>query len=178
MIETERLLLRPLQQDDVDAMLGVLGDPAVAASFSLPALNHDRVAQWVTQRPEHIRKYGYGLCVVILKATGEVIGDCGVEWKDIDGERLLELGYDVRSDHWHRGYATEAATAVRDYAFSVLGMEQLISLIRVGNAASRRVAERNGMRLARVVPGRHHTGTNWVYRIERSEWAARSGSEG
>lgn len=55
------------------------------------------------------------------------------------------MGYDFRSDHWHHGYATEAATAVRDYALRDLGLSHVISLIRVTNEPSRRVAERIGM---------------------------------
>ena len=66
----------------------------------------------------------------------------------MDDMNAAELGYDFRSDFWNQGYATEAACAVRDYAFNVLGLPQLISLIRVGNLASKRVAEKVGMILA------------------------------
>jgi RimJ/RimL family protein N-acetyltransferase len=58
---------------------------------------------------------------------------------------VVELGYDFRSDYWSRGFATEAAMAVRDYALDVLKLPGLISLIRVGNEASRRVSEKIGM---------------------------------
>jgi RimJ/RimL family protein N-acetyltransferase len=82
---------------------------------------------------------------VILKADGTLIGDCGLEVMEIEGEQVAELGYDFRSDYWHQGYATEAAIAVRDYAFQTLALSRLISLIRIGNMASRRVAEKVGM---------------------------------
>ncbi|HSJ85922.1 MAG TPA: GNAT family N-acetyltransferase, partial [Anaerolineales bacterium] len=82
---------------------------------------------------------------ILLKETRELIGDCGLEQMEDVG---AELGYDFRSDFWNRGYATEAASAVRDYAFDVLHLPQLISLIRVGNLASQRVAEKVGMLLA------------------------------
>jgi len=65
----------------------------------------------------------------------------------VDGEQTAELGYDFRSDYWNQGFATEAAAAVRDYAFNVLQLPRLISLIRVGNEASRRVSEKIGMGL-------------------------------
>jgi RimJ/RimL family protein N-acetyltransferase len=64
---------------------------------------------------------------------------------EVAGQSIAELGYDFRSDYWNQGYATEAALAVRDYAFDVLQLPQLISLIRVGNLASKRVAEKVGM---------------------------------
>jgi RimJ/RimL family protein N-acetyltransferase len=86
---------------------------------------------------------------VILKKTGELIGDCGLE--QMKGMGAAELGYDFRSAFWNQGYATEAAMAVRDYAFGVLRLPQLISLIRVGNLASKRVAEKVGMTLAEEI---------------------------
>jgi RimJ/RimL family protein N-acetyltransferase len=84
---------------------------------------------------------------VLLKETGELIGNCGLEQMEVNGVQAAELGYDFRSKFWNRGFATEAATAVRDYAFSVLRLPILISLIRVGNPASKRVAEKVGMTL-------------------------------
>jgi len=81
------------------------------------------------------------------KDSRKLIGDCGLEWKEVQGASLPELGYDFHSDYWHQGLATEAATAVRDYAFGELDLPRLVSLIRVGNEASRRVAERVGMEL-------------------------------
>ena len=63
----------------------------------------------------------------------------------VAGESAAELGYDFRSDAWGQGFATEAACAVRDYAFKVVRLPQLISLIRAGNLASKRVAEKVGM---------------------------------
>ena len=66
----------------------------------------------------------------------------------MEDQGAAELGYDFRSDFWNRGYATEAACAVRDYAFDVLSLPRLISLIRVGNLPSKRVAEKVGMILA------------------------------
>jgi RimJ/RimL family protein N-acetyltransferase len=69
-----------------------------------------------------------------------------LEHLDNGHAREAELGYDLRSDYWNRGLATEAATAVRDHAATVLGLERLVSLIRQGNTASRRVAEKVGLR--------------------------------
>ena len=79
--------------------------------------------------------------------------------------RVAELGYDLRSDYWNQGLATEAAAAVRDYAFNELQLPRLISLIRVGNMASKRVAEKTGMSLTEEVylHGIHY----WRYEIQR-----------
>lgn len=64
---------------------------------------------------------------------------------DEEGVAVAELGYDFRSDYWNQGYATEAAIAVRNYAFNILRLPRLISLIRVKNMASQRMAVKVGM---------------------------------
>ena len=130
-----------MRAEDREGLLGVFGDPRVMASFGVPPFAAAEMDRWIERNLEHQRTYGYGLFTVILRADGAVIGDCGLEHIDLG----RELGYDLRSAHWGRGLATEAATAVRDFAFGVLGLSRLVSLIRVGNDASRRVAEKIGM---------------------------------
>jgi len=145
-LETERLLLRPMLATDLDMLLLIFTDLNVMAAFSHPPFTRQQMERWLQRNLDHQKKYGYGLFSVLLKDTGELIGDCGLEQMEDMG--AAELGYDFRSDVWNRGYATEAAIAVRDYAFNVLHLPQLISLIRVGNLASKRVAEKVGMALA------------------------------
>jgi [ribosomal protein S5]-alanine N-acetyltransferase len=145
-LETQRLRLRPMQATDFDDLLLIFTDPKVMAAFDSPPFDHQQMAQWLQRNLDHQDSYGYGLFSVILKANGLLIGDCGLEVMEIDSAQVAELGYDLRSDYWNQGLATEAATAVRDYAFQVLGLSKLISLIRVGNEASRRVAEKLGMK--------------------------------
>ena len=86
---------------------------------------------------------------------------------EIDGDQAAELGYDFRSDYWNQGFATEAATAVRDYAFDVLHLPSLISLIRIGNEASRRVSEKIGMRFVAEIT--KNGISYWKYAIEISQ---------
>lgn len=147
-LETPRLRLRLMRSTDLDDLLTIFGDIRVMASFDAAPFNRGQMAHWMQRNLEHQDTYGYGLFSVILKSEDLLIGDCGLEHMELDGDPATELGYDFRSDYWNQGYATEAATAVRDYAFDVLHLPGLISLIRVGNAASRRVSEKIGMRLA------------------------------
>jgi ribosomal-protein-alanine N-acetyltransferase len=142
-LETKRLLLRPMLPSDFDALLLIFIDPKVMDAFSHPPFTHEQMQRWLQRNLDHQNEYGYGLFSVILKENGELIGDCGLE--QMDDMNAAELGYDFRSEFWNQGYATEAACAVRDYAFDVLHLPQLISLIRVGNLASKRVAEKVGM---------------------------------
>ncbi len=125
----------------------IFTDPKVMASFGVDAFTREQMWRWLQRNLDHQNEFGYGLFSVILKETEELIGDCGLEQMDMNGTRLAELGYDFRSEFWNHGYATEAAAAVRDYAFNVLHLPQLISLIRLGNLASKRVAEKVGMTL-------------------------------
>lgn len=145
-LETARLRLRPMRAEDAGALLAIFSDPKVMASFGGELFGPAQMDQWVARNLAHQAEHGYGLYAVILKASGKLIGDCGLEHMDLEGGPAAELGYDFRSDQWNQGYATEAARAVRDYALGVLALPRLVSLIRVGNRASARVAEKLGMR--------------------------------
>jgi RimJ/RimL family protein N-acetyltransferase len=146
--------------DDVDPLLVVFTDPRVMASFGGGLFSREQMGRWVTRNLAHQERHGYGLFTIVHRDDGVIIGDCGLEHMDVDGAPEVELGYDLRSDYWGRGLATEAATAVRDHAFDALGVGRLISLIKPDNHASRRVAERLGM-----VHERDLTRSEVVYRV-------------
>lgn len=165
-LETPRLCLRLMQSSDLDDLLKIFGDPKVMASFGVATFNREQMERWMQRNIEHQNLHGYGVFSVILKSEGLLIGDCGLEHMEVDGEQATELGYDFRSDYWNQGFATEAAIAVRDYAFNILHLPRLISLIRVGNAASKRVSEKTGMRF--VVEITRHGISYWKYAIDGS----------
>ena len=147
-LETERLLLRTMVAADLDDLLGIFGDPAVMAAFREPPLDREQVQRWLERNLDHQRERGYGLFAVCLRTNDRLIGDCGLELMEVSGERVAELGYDFRRDCWNRGYATEAARAVRDFAFGTLCIPRLVSLIQPGNPASERVAQKVGLKRA------------------------------
>ena len=164
-IYTARLLLRPMRADDADGLLGVFGDPKVMAAFNSAPFDRVQMQRWVQRNLDHQDRHGYGLFTIVLTASGAIIGDCGLEQMDLDGTQATELGYDIRSDHWGQGPATEAASAVCDYTFNTLGIPRVISLIRQGNNASRRAAEKIGMSLhAEIEQGGH---PDWMYALNR-----------
>jgi len=146
-LETKRLTLRPMLESDFEALHLIFTDPKVMACFGVDLFTREQMRHWLQRNLDHQREFGYGLFSVVLKETGDLIGDCGLEQMDVNGVQVAELGYDFCSEFWNQGYATEAATAVKDYAFNVLKLPMLISLIRVGNLASKRVAEKVGMTL-------------------------------
>lgn len=165
-LETARLLLRPMQSADFDGLFCIFTDPKVMAMFDSAPFNRQQMAGWLQRNLDHQAEHGYGLYSVILKANGTLIGDCGLEVMEDGGMLTAELGYDFRSDYWNQGFATEAAAAVRDYAFNVLNLPQLISLIRVGNGASQRVAAKIGMQ--RISEFSRYGNSYWKYGLKRA----------
>jgi RimJ/RimL family protein N-acetyltransferase len=149
-IETERLMLRRLTAGDAEAIFEVIGDPVAMQYYPQPYTREDAVI-WVERNLRRYQEYGYGIFAMVLKSSGEVIGDCGLARQMVEGESMLEVGYHLQRLHWGRGYATEAARGCMDYAFTELGAEEVVSLIRPQNLPSRRVAERNGMQVVREV---------------------------
>ena len=91
------------------------------------------------------RDHGFGMWAVVLRETGEMIGQCGLTMQHILEEDVVEVGYLFQRAHWHRGYAIEAAAACRDHAFDVLGVDRVYAQIRDTNLASMNVAIRLGM---------------------------------
>jgi ribosomal-protein-alanine N-acetyltransferase len=163
-LETERLVLSSMSAADLEGLLALFGDPEVMAAFDDKAFTREQVCRWLERDLDHQREHGYGLFAVRLKGSDRLIGDCGLERMEVRGEYVAELGYDFRSGFWNRGYATEAAGAVRDYAFETLRLPVLVSLIRPRNPASVRVAEKTGLRMVDEI--QRHDRTYLLYEIE------------
>ena len=168
-LETPRLTLREFRSEDVDALARVLADGETMRYYPAP-LGPAEVEQWIERNRRRYRESGYGLWAMILKPGAELIGDCGLVKQTVDGVDEIEIGYHVRRDCWKQGLATEAARACRDYGFARLKVDRLISLIRPENLPSRRVAEKNGMKLWKEVlwHGLPHS----VFAVRRSEITA------
>ena len=149
-LETERLLLRNFTLDDVPALEAVIGDPAAMTWYAAP-FDHDGVIAWIERNLNRYQYEGHGLWAVVLKSSGEFIGDCGCVVQEVEGKKAIEIAYHVRRNLWGNGYATEAARACIDFAFNKLGAQRVISMIRPGNISSRRVAEKNGLTCEKIV---------------------------
>lgn len=143
-LETERLRLREMTDADFAALAAFLQDPRVMYAYE-GAHSDDEVRDWLRRNRERYSADGFGLWAVELKETGDVIGDCGLTRQATPSGEVLEIGYHLRYDYWHCGYATEAAIACKRYAFETLGAAEVYSIIRDSNTASMNVAIRNGM---------------------------------
>ena len=166
-LETKRLVLRELTPNDADALERVIGD-GETMRFYLRPFTRPEVEEWIARNRERYATDGHGLWAVVLRESGEMIGDCGLVWQDVDGERLVEVAYHLHRAHWNRGYATEAARECMRYGFDVLSLPKIISLIRPENVASRRVAEKNGLRIERRTTrgGLMHD----IWTMRREQW--------
>jgi RimJ/RimL family protein N-acetyltransferase len=152
-LETERLLLREFAPEDVGALEGILGDPVAMQYYPVP-FDRAEVENWIRRNRARYRDCGFGLWAMLLKDSGELIGDCGCfvrVFEELGGNAEFELGWHVRRDLWGRGYATEAARCCIDYAFSSLGAERIIALVRPENKSSCRVAEKSGMNCEKII---------------------------
>lgn len=149
--ETERLSLRHFELADAPAMEQIFCDPEVM-HFGRGAQTPDWVRNWLRRLFEKYEALGFGVWAVVERSSGVVIGYCGLShFPDVGGLPEVEIGYRLARARWGRGYATEAARAVRDYGFHSLQLPRLISIIDPANIASIRVAEKIGLRYEKDV---------------------------
>jgi len=167
-LETERLILRMFRESDTDAYAEMMADPEVMRFLGGRPLPRAEAWRSMALMLGHWQLRGYGFWAVEERASGEMVGRVGC-WRP-EGWPGLEVGWTLRRSFWGRGYATEAARASVDYAFTALEQARVISLIAPENAGSIRVAERLGERPA----GEWEVfGTKViVYAVGREEWRA------
>ena len=144
-IETDRLMLRLIDQSDVDSLSPLFSD-AEAMKYFPSTRNRDETIEWIEKRVKGYEAEGYSFNACIRKEDNAFIGYCGLLFlEDVDGKDEIEIGYGLIQKYWQHGYASEAAIASKNYGFNTLGLNKIVCLIRPENAPSRKVAERNGM---------------------------------
>ena len=156
-LETCRLVLSEMSAGDYPALCEILQDPLVMYAYE-GAFSDAEVAAWLEKQLCRYDEHGFGLWAVRLKETGEMVGQCGLTMQDWNGRQVLEVGYLLKRSHWHRGYATEAATGCIAYAFDVLGVAEVCSIIRDTNLPSQHVAARVGMKKVDGIMIKHYRG--------------------
>ena len=144
-LTTERLVLREMTGADLDHIAALFGDEEVMRYYPKP-MTRDEARSWVEWNQRLYRSQGFGLWAMVLRDTGEFVGDCGLTPHYVDGIKEIEVGYHVRTSLQGNGYATEAASAARDFARDVLFLSRLIAIINPANVPSQRVAGKIGLR--------------------------------
>lgn len=165
-LETERLHLREMTQNDYSALCKILQDEEVMYAYE-HAFSDDEVRQWLDKNLARYKQYGFGLWAVVLKETGEMIGQCGLTMQDCFDGQVLEVGYLFQKDYWHKGYATEAAIACKNYAFDTLHIKEVYSIIRNNNFPSQKVAERNSMTVCGEIV-KHYMGIDMPHLVYKT----------
>ena len=168
-LETTRLILRSFCLEDIDAMAKLFANPDFMR-FSLGIfMERRKTIDFIEKVMGWDRASMPSQFAVIPRGEQAVIGYCGFHHHpEVPGE--VEIGYRLHPDYWNRGLITEAARAVRDHAFADLELSRVISLIHPENIPSRRVEEKNGMKVEKEITFRGFP--TLVYAITREQWLA------
>lgn len=167
-LETERLRLREMTMDDFDALYAVLADPEIMQHYPY-AFDEGKVRGWIRRNMDRYRTFGFGLWAVCLKESGEMIGDCGLTMQTIGGIIRPEIGYHIRRDMQRKGYAAEAASAVRDWTFEHTPFREIYSYMKYTNEPSARTAQAWGCRQVDEYEDEVNIRTK-VFMVSREEW--------
>ncbi|MEG1545283.1 MAG: GNAT family N-acetyltransferase [Tannerellaceae bacterium] len=143
-LETARLQLYEMNLSDIKSLSSILQDESVMYAYN-GAFSEEETMIWMEKQFQRYKESGFGLWAVFLKDTNEMIGQCGITMQEYKMAQVPEIGYLFAYKYWHKGYATEAAIACREYGLNTLHFNTLYSIIRDTNAASQKVALRNGM---------------------------------
>jgi len=157
-LETERLLLREFTPNDRDELAVMVADPEQMTFYPRPK-TREEAAAWIERNLALYRERGYGVWAMEPLDGGPVLaGYCGIRPLELDdGTREIEIGWHVHKRLWGEGIATEVAAAVLDHAFEHLGLRHVVAIIPPDHIASRRVAEKIGMRAERAATFEGHS---------------------
>ncbi len=158
-METERLRLRGFRAEDLPAHRAAVDDDAAVTWAHVRLPLSDSLRRWA-DRLDAWQREGFGMWIVEVRGTGEIVGHAGLQ--RLDGGDDVELGYYLGRPAWGQGYATEAARACLEHGFTTCGLERIVAVVRLENAASRRVLEKVGFR---------HEGDGTFYEAEASLFA-------
>jgi ribosomal-protein-alanine N-acetyltransferase len=143
-LETERMILRYQKAEDVEFLAALWSDERVA-EFTGSAHTKEWLRDEFEKSAKNPHAEKYDLWVVQDKLGGELLGHCGFIDKEVEGQLEYDICYFFAPEHWGKGYATEMALALKEYAFGDLGLKRIIALINPGNVASAIVAKRISM---------------------------------
>ena len=177
-LRTPRLVLRQWQDADRAPFAALNADPLVMEHFAAPLHREesDALADRITV---DIDERGWGLWAVEIPGTVAFAGFIGLNPATFDAPftPAVEVGWRLAREHWGCGYATEGARAALSFGFDALGLEEIVSFTTHGNARSRRVMERVGMRRDPAddfdnpnVPEGDALRPHVLYRLDRSRW--------
>ncbi|MGE7919798.1 GNAT family N-acetyltransferase [Viridibacillus sp. NPDC093762] len=166
-LETERLYARELVQNDFQDLADILQDERVMYAYE-HTFNDQDTQNWLNRQLSRYKGNGFGLWAILLRGTDIVIGQAGLTMQQVGTREVLEIGYLLKYDFWHNGYATEIADACRKYAFSILKAPEVYSIIKDDNIASQKVAMRIGMHIEEEFIKQYYNGdmVHYLFKVE------------
>jgi RimJ/RimL family protein N-acetyltransferase len=150
-LETNRLNLHKLSVENAGFMLGLLNEPSFLQNIG------DRGVRTIAEAQQYIlkgpvdsyKRFGFGMWLAALKESGLPIGTCGLVKRDFLAD--VDIGFAFLPEFWSKGYAYEAAAAVKTYALGVLGLKRLVAIVNQDNVASAKVLEKVGLQFERMI---------------------------
>ena len=167
-LQTERLILREMNQQDFQNLAQILQNPRVMYAYEHDFSDED-VQIWLDRQLTRYQKYGFGLWAVTLKSSGIMIGQAGLTMQPYKDSQVLEIGYLLKEKYWHHGYAREAAAGCKHYAFEQLHQNKVYSIIKSDNYPSMKVAQSIGMVKQDEFITRYYNGDmlHYLYSVSR-----------
>ncbi|HZC28190.1 MAG TPA: GNAT family N-acetyltransferase [Gaiellaceae bacterium] len=148
-VETDRLKIREFDISDLEDLAALVADNEQMTFYPRPKTRAEAAA-WIERNRHLYDRYGFGSWLIAARSTSEFLGYCGIRPLALEGASEIEIGWHTKKTCWNRGIATEAATAARDLAFGHFRLARLVAIIHPAHDASRRVAQKIGMRRERT----------------------------
>lgn len=147
-LETERLIMRPITLEDLPWLVEMRTPPAVNKFLGGTRMqNGEALAKRMPFYLECHEKYGFGMSVMTLKDTGEQIGTSGLQPLEDTGD--IEVGYNLSEAHWRKGIGYECARRWLEHGFENAGLERIVAVAHPENTGSWRIMEKCGMTFQR-----------------------------
>ena len=162
---TERLELCELRPADLPFVAEMIGDAETMRYYPHRFMPIE-ARYWLQRQLDRYARDGHGLWLVVERESGRRVGQVGLAIQEVDGKNEPEIAWLIHRAYWRRGFATEAARAVRDHALGSMGLERVISLIRPVNEPSQGVAKKVGMVVERETE--FHGYPHLVYAVRRN----------
>jgi RimJ/RimL family protein N-acetyltransferase len=184
-LSTDRLLLRPWRESDLEPFAALNADPEVMEHFLKP-LDRSESDGMVARIMDHFDSHGFGFWAVEAPNVAELIGLVGLAIPRFTAHftPCVEIGWRLAREYWGRGYATEAARASLRYGFERLGLEKIVAFTVPQNVRSRAVMERIGMTMSPAddfdhpsLPEGHRQRRHVLYRTRRTAWATAASTD-
>lgn len=166
MLETERLIIRPFTEDDIDDVFEMRSDPDLMRYIRAPQIERHQAQEWIKLITSRWEEDGIGFCALIGRENEEFVGWCGL-WI-LKETNEIEIGYAIKRDLWGKGYATESARRILKYAFEDLGLSRVVGVAFPENSGSIGVMKKLGMKYVGI--GSFYDGQLVQYAITSEEY--------